>query len=40
MEDNTPAHNKNYHDLPQVRFGLSKLDWPVNSPDLNLIETI
>lgn len=40
MEDNTPAHNKNYHALLQVCLGLLKLDWPANSPDLNLIETI
>lgn len=40
MEDNAPAHNKAYHDLPRARLGLTKLEWPANSPDLNPIETI
>lgn len=40
MEDNTSAHDKDYHDLPQARLGLTKLKWPSNSPDLNPIETI
>lgn len=40
IEDNTPTHNKDYHDLPRTCLGFTKLEWPSNSPDLNPIETI
>lgn len=40
MEDNAPDHDKDYHDLPQARLGLTKQEQPSNSPDLNLMETI
>lgn len=40
MEDNTPTYNKDYRNLPRACQGLTGLEWPCNSPNLNLIETI
>lgn len=40
MEDNTPAHNKDYHYLPQARLGFTEPEWPPDLPNLNPTETI
>ncbi|RPB06289.1 hypothetical protein P167DRAFT_593168, partial [Morchella conica CCBAS932] len=37
VEDNTPGHNK-YASRCQEKNNLDSIDWPPQSPDLNLIE--
>ena len=38
MEDNAPAHNAFYTTREREKEGVSKVDWPPNSPDFNPIE--
>lgn len=40
MEDNEPAHNAYYTTKERDKEGISKVDWPPNSPDFNTIEHI
>ena len=40
MEDNAPAHASNYINEERLKYGIVKVDWPPNSPDLNPIERI
>lgn len=40
MEDNAPAHNAFYTTCEREKEGISKVDWPLNSPDFNPIEHI
>ena len=40
MEDNAPSHNSDFTNQERMREGISKVDWPPNSPDFNPIEHI
>ena len=40
MEDNAPAHDSDYTNCEREKEGISKIDWPPNSPDFNPIEHI
>jgi len=40
IEDNALVHVNHYHDIPRERLGFANMVWPVNSQDLNLIQTI
>ena len=38
QEDNAPAHKSKYQEEVFSMWGIQKLLWPGNSPDLNAIE--
>ena len=38
QEDKAPAHASKYQDTVYLDFGIFRLFWPGNSPDLNIIE--
>ena len=38
QEDNAPAHSSHYQQEVFDRAGVTRLLWPGNSPDLNVIE--
>jgi len=40
MEDNASSHNSDFTNQEWIREGISKVDWPPNSPDVNPIEHI
>lgn len=40
MEDSAPAHDSDYTNGEREKEGISKVDWPPNSPDFNPIEHI
>jgi len=40
MEDNASAHVHHYHDISRERLRFSKIIWPANMSDLNLMEPI
>lgn len=40
IEDNAAAYKQHYHDQVGAQLGLTKIVWPLGSPDLNPIETI
>jgi hypothetical protein len=40
MEDGAPLHRSNAPKFRRKELGLTKLNWPANSPDLNPIENL
>ena len=40
MEDNAPAHDSDYTNKERQQEGITKVEWPPNSPDFNPIEHI
>lgn len=40
MEDGAPVHRSNAQKFWREQLGLTKLEWPANSPDLNPIENV
>lgn len=42
IEDNSSIHSKAAADQEEERIkrGINKVNWPANSPDLNMIKTI
>ncbi|RPA89314.1 hypothetical protein L873DRAFT_1722422 [Choiromyces venosus 120613-1] len=38
MEDNAPAHDSDFTNFERIKEGISKVNWPPNSPDFNPIE--
>lgn len=40
MEDGTGAHEADFHNNARSKEEITKVDWPLNSPDFNPIERI
>jgi len=40
MEDDAPGHDAGFTNQGREKAGISKVDWPPNSPDFNPIERI
>jgi hypothetical protein len=40
MEDGVPVHHTKHAQQWRIAYGIQKLDWPPNSPDLNPIENL